>query len=50
MKDVVVNEIIKELGKNYKSKKKIITIMIDKCLELDYNLNESKEIILRFYK
>lgn len=50
MKDVVIEEIVKELEKMYRIKKKIITIMIDKCLELGYNLNESKEIILKFYK
>lgn len=50
MKDAVLNEIVKELGKIHKVKKKVITIMIDKCSELGYNLNQSKEIILEFYK
>ena len=50
MKDVVLNEVMKELGEIHKVKKKVITIMIDKCSELGYNLNKSREIILEFYK
>lgn len=48
MKDVVVDEIIKELSKKYNKKEKIIEIMLEKSMNLGYDVIESKENIEEF--
>ncbi len=50
MKDVVENEVIKELSKKYNKKEKTIKIMFEKCCDLGYELKESRELIEIFFK
>ncbi len=40
-KNVVENEVIKELSKKYGKKEKIIRIMLEKSINLGYNINNS---------
>ena len=46
--NVVKDEVIKELSKEYNKKEIVIQIMIKKCEELNYSINESKKIIEEF--
>lgn len=46
MKDVVVDEIIKEVSKKYNKKEKVIEIMLEKSMELGYDIKKSKENII----
>ena len=50
MKDVVENEVIKELSKKYNKKEKTIKIMFEKCCDSGYELKESRELIEMFFK
>lgn len=47
--DVVENEIIKELSKKYNKNEKVIQIMVKKCMDLNYNINEGKRVIEEFW-
>ncbi len=49
MRDVILNEIIKDISKRYDKKREMIEIMVEKCKELDYNIDESKELIIDFF-
>ncbi len=50
MRDVVVDEIIKELSKEYNKKEKVIQIMLEKSMEMGYDVLKSKENIVGFIK
>ena len=50
MRDVVVDEIIRELSKEYNKKDKVIQIMLEKSMELGYDIIKSKENIVGFIK
>lgn len=50
VKDVVENEVIKELSKKCSRKGKVIKIMLERCRNVGYNIQESKQSILEFYK
>lgn len=50
MRDVVVDEIIKELSKEYSKKEKVIQIMLEKSMELGYDIIKTKENIVGFIK
>lgn len=50
MKDVVENEVIKELSEKYHKKEKLIRIMVEKCKSLGYNIQEAKGMIENFYQ
>lgn len=49
MKDLALNETIKELSQRYNKKGEMVEIMIAKCKELNYNINESKKLIMQFF-
>lgn len=49
-KDVILDEVIKELRNEYNKKEQVIRIMLEKCKRLGYNIKESKEIIVTFFK
>lgn len=48
-KDVVLEEIIKKLSKKYNKKEEVVEIMVKKCVELGYNIDEAKRLIKQFY-
>lgn len=50
MKDVVEDEIIKKLSGNCNRNLKIINIMLEECKREGYNIEESENFILEFYK
>lgn len=43
-------EIVEELSKRYNKKEKVIQIMIDKCIEMNYNIERVEELVDGFYK
>ena len=49
MKNVVLDEEVKELSKKYNKRKEVILAMIKFCMKQNYNLKEIKEIIKGFY-
>ena len=50
MRDVVVDEVIKELSMKYNKKEKVIEIMLEKSIEMGYDIIKSKENIVGFIK
>jgi len=50
MKDVVKDEIIKELSLKYDKKEEVILQMLNKADEIGYNSFEAKCLINSFYK
>lgn len=49
-KDVVLNKTIKKLSKKYNKKEEVIKTMLEKCSELNYDISESVELILEYFK
>ena len=49
-KDIVLDEVVKELREKYNKKEQVIKIMLEECKKLGYNIKESKEIIIDFFK
>ena len=50
MENIVLNNLKKELNLKNGTKEKVVEILFQKCKELNYNIDESKEIIIEFYK
>lgn len=48
--NIVENEVIRELSEKYHKKEKLMRIMVEKCKKVGYNIQESKQIIMEFYK
>ena len=48
--NVLENEEIKELSKKYNKKKKVIKILLEECNSFGYNIKESIEIVIEFFK
>ena len=48
--NVVENEEIKELSKKYNKKKKVIKILLEECNSFGYNIKESIEKVIEFFK
>lgn len=48
--NVVEDEVIKELSKKYNKKKKVIKILLEECNSFGYNIKESIEIVIEFFK
>lgn len=48
MRDVVEKEVMKELSKKYNKKEKVIEIMLEKSIEMGYDIIKSKENIIEF--
>lgn len=48
MKNVELETETIKLSKKYCKKKKIIKIMLEKCMELDYNISDSRKIVIEF--
>ena len=50
MRDVVVDEITKELSKKYNKNETIVKIMLEKYINLGYNIKSFKKDLKDFYK
>lgn len=50
MKDVVENEVIKELSKKCNRSERIIKIMIEECKNIGFSIEKSRQVILEFLK
>lgn len=50
MRDVVVDEIIKELSEKYNKREILIEIMLEKSIKMGYDVIKSKENIIEFIK
>lgn len=48
-KDVILDEIVKELSKKYNKREQVVKVLLDKCKIFSYNIKESKEIIINFF-
>ena len=48
MKNVVEDEIVKELSIRLAKKEKVVRIMLKKALEFGYNFKKAKELIIEF--
>ena len=48
--NVVEDEVIKKLSENCNRNVKIINIMLEECKRVGYNIEESENFILEFYK
>ena len=47
-KDVVLDEVVKELSRKYNRKEKVINAMFIKCFELGYSIENSQKHINEF--
>lgn len=45
-----VKNVIKQLSRKYNKKEIIIFVMIEKCFKLNYDLDESKNIVIEFFR
>lgn len=48
MEKVKLNEIKKEISSKYEIKEKVVEILFEKCKEENYNIDESKGLIIKF--
>lgn len=48
MKNVVNDEMVKELSIRFSKKEKVIRIMFKKALEFGYNFQKTKKLIIEF--